>query len=189
MEFHVIFDVATSATSDDEDNEFYDAQEEGASTNNSQEDSSFILKIPMAHRRGSNDATGSSSEGEEGNSETQQDNFLSHQAQRYHSVSLQLYRENAKSPQCSTPFRRQLSQSHGSFLWNGKSYSDTVPWFHLFSNMDTMAIKVQVPVLAMTLPLNPYPYLTQVRECLKNSLEATFCGGFVPLRVFEHRIK
>ncbi|XP_055700325.1 oxysterol-binding protein 1 isoform X1 [Phlebotomus papatasi] len=64
--------VATSATSDDEDNEFYDAQEEGASTNNSQEDSSFILKIPMAHRRGSNDATGSSSEGEEGNSETQQ---------------------------------------------------------------------------------------------------------------------
>lgn len=49
--------------------------------------------------------------------------------------------------------------------------------------MDTMAIKVQVPVLAMTLPLNPYPYLTQVSECLKTSLEATFCGGFVPLRV------
>ncbi|XP_055623951.1 oxysterol-binding protein 1 isoform X2 [Toxorhynchites rutilus septentrionalis] len=63
--------AATSA-SDDEDNEFYDAQEEGGSVA-SQEDSSFILKIPVAHhRRNSNDATGSSSEGEEGNSETQQ---------------------------------------------------------------------------------------------------------------------
>ncbi|XP_053689431.1 oxysterol-binding protein 1 isoform X2 [Sabethes cyaneus] len=63
--------AATSA-SDDEDNEFYDAQEEGGSVA-SQEESSFILKIPVAHhRRNSNDATGSSSEGEEGNSETQQ---------------------------------------------------------------------------------------------------------------------
>lgn len=63
--------AATSA-SDDEDNEFYDAQEEGGSVA-SQEESSFILKIPFTHhRRNSNDATGSSSEGEEGNSETQQ---------------------------------------------------------------------------------------------------------------------
>ncbi|XP_021708221.1 oxysterol-binding protein 1 isoform X2 [Aedes aegypti] len=63
---------ATASASDDEDNEFYDAQEEGGSVA-SQEDSSFILKIPVAHhRRNSNDATGSSSEGEEGNSETQQ---------------------------------------------------------------------------------------------------------------------
>ncbi|XP_038107720.1 oxysterol-binding protein 1 isoform X2 [Culex quinquefasciatus] len=66
---------ATTSASDDEDNEFYDAQEEGGSVA-SQEDSSFILKIPVAHhhhhRRNSNDATGSSSEGEDGNSETQQ---------------------------------------------------------------------------------------------------------------------
>ncbi|XP_040170387.1 oxysterol-binding protein 2 isoform X1 [Anopheles arabiensis] len=65
--------AATSA-SDDEDNEFYDAQEEGGSV--TQEDSSFILNIPVTthhnHRRNSNDATGSSSEGEDGNSETQQ---------------------------------------------------------------------------------------------------------------------
>lgn len=65
-------DPVTSATSDDEDNEFYDAQEEGGSIA-SQEDSSFILKIPFATtRRSSNDATGSSSEGEEPKSETQQ---------------------------------------------------------------------------------------------------------------------
>lgn len=83
-----VLDVATSATSDDEDNEFYDAQEEGASTNNSQEDSSFILKIPMAHRRGSNDATGSSSEGEEGNSETQQVNKLSIDFPKFHLIYL-----------------------------------------------------------------------------------------------------
>ncbi|EAA05572.4 AGAP010893-PA, partial [Anopheles gambiae str. PEST] len=67
------FNAATSA-SDDEDNEFYDAQEEGGSV--TQEDSSFILNIPVTthhnHRRNSNDATGSSSEGEDGNSETQQ---------------------------------------------------------------------------------------------------------------------
>ncbi|XP_058053409.1 oxysterol-binding protein 2 [Anopheles bellator] len=66
--------VAASA-SDDEDNEFYDAQEEGGSVA-SQEESSFILNIPVSmhhnHRRNSIDATGSSSEGEEGNSETQQ---------------------------------------------------------------------------------------------------------------------
>uniref|UniRef100_A0A1Q3F391 Oxysterol-binding protein n=2 Tax=Culex TaxID=53527 RepID=A0A1Q3F391_CULTA len=66
---------ATTSASDDEDNEFYDAQEEGGSVA-SQEDSSFILKIPVAHhhhhRRNSNDATGSSSDGEDGNSETQQ---------------------------------------------------------------------------------------------------------------------
>ncbi|XP_055530806.1 oxysterol-binding protein 1 [Wyeomyia smithii] len=63
---------ATISASDDEENEFYDAQEEGGSVA-SQEESSFILKIPVAHhRRNSNDATGSSSEGEEGNSETQQ---------------------------------------------------------------------------------------------------------------------
>lgn len=60
-------DTATSA-SDDEDNEFFDAQE-GASIA-SQEDSSFVLKIPLSHRRNSAEATGSSSEGEEG--ETQQ---------------------------------------------------------------------------------------------------------------------
>lgn len=64
-------DPVTSATSDDEDNEFYDAQEEGASIA-SQEDNSFILKIPLSARRNSNDATGSSSEGEEPKSETQQ---------------------------------------------------------------------------------------------------------------------
>lgn len=63
----------TSATSDDEENEFYDAQEEGGSITSQVEDSSFILKIPMAsNRRNSNDANGSSSEGEEPNSETQQ---------------------------------------------------------------------------------------------------------------------
>lgn len=67
-------DPVTSATSDDEDNEFYDAQEEGTSIA-SQEDSSFILKIPLSNRRSSNDATGSSSEGEEPKSETQQVNF------------------------------------------------------------------------------------------------------------------
>lgn len=61
----------TSTTSDDEDNEFYDAQEEGASIA-SQEESSFILKIPFSKRRNSNDATGSSSEGEEPKSETHQ---------------------------------------------------------------------------------------------------------------------
>jgi hypothetical protein len=64
---------ATGATSasDDDENEFYDAQEEGGSIA-SQEDTSFILNIPMSsnQRRLSNDATGSSSEGEEG--ETQQ---------------------------------------------------------------------------------------------------------------------
>lgn len=68
-------DTVTSATSDDdEDNEFYDAQEEGGSIA-SQEDSSFILKIPIssAARRTSNpDATGSSSEGDEPKSETHQ---------------------------------------------------------------------------------------------------------------------
>lgn len=64
-------DPVTSATSDDEDNEFYDAQEEGTSIA-SQEDSSFILKITRSTRRNSNDATGSSSEGEEPKSETQQ---------------------------------------------------------------------------------------------------------------------
>ncbi|XP_035790026.1 oxysterol-binding protein 1-like isoform X2 [Anopheles albimanus] len=65
----------TASASDDEDNEFYDAQEEGGSVA-SQEESSFILNIPVSthhnHRRSSIDATGSSSEGEEGNSETQQ---------------------------------------------------------------------------------------------------------------------
>lgn len=61
----------TSATSDDEENEFYDAQEDGASIA-SQGDSSFILKIPRSTKRNSNDATGSSSEGEEPKSETQQ---------------------------------------------------------------------------------------------------------------------
>lgn len=61
----------TSATSDDEENEFYDAQEDGASIA-SQGDSSFILKIPRSAKRNSNDATGSSSEGEEPKSETQQ---------------------------------------------------------------------------------------------------------------------
>lgn len=67
----------TSATSDDEENEFYDAQEEGGSITSQVEDSSFILKIPMAsNRRNSNDANGSSSEGEEPNSETQQVIFV-----------------------------------------------------------------------------------------------------------------
>uniref|UniRef100_A0A182ML83 Oxysterol-binding protein n=1 Tax=Anopheles culicifacies TaxID=139723 RepID=A0A182ML83_9DIPT len=70
-----VYDNATTSASDDEDNEFYDAQEEGG-TGTLQEDSSFILNIPVTthhnHRRNSNDATGSSSEGEEGNSETQQ---------------------------------------------------------------------------------------------------------------------
>lgn len=82
-------DTVTSNASedDDEDNEFYDAQEEGGSIA-SQEDSSFILKIPIssaAVRRTSNavvvgggnsaagnDATGSSSEGDEPKSETHQ---------------------------------------------------------------------------------------------------------------------
>lgn len=64
-------DPVTSATSDDEENEFYDAQEDGASIA-SQGDSSFILKIPRSTKRNSNDATGSSSEGEEPKSETQQ---------------------------------------------------------------------------------------------------------------------
>lgn len=71
----VLFFVdATGATSasDDDENEFFDAQE-GASIA-SQEDQSFVLKIPLSsHRRNSNqDVTGSSSEGEEGSSETQQ---------------------------------------------------------------------------------------------------------------------
>lgn len=65
---------ATGATSasDDDENEFFDAQE-GASIA-SQEDQSFVIKIPLStHRRNSNqDVTGSSSEGEEGSSETQQ---------------------------------------------------------------------------------------------------------------------
>lgn len=65
--FFVFFISATSA-SDDEENEFFDAQE-GASIA-SQEDSSFVLKIPLSHRRNSAEATGSSSECEEG--ETQQ---------------------------------------------------------------------------------------------------------------------
>lgn len=74
--FFLFVSDATASASDDEDNEFYDAQEEGGSVA-SQEDSSFILKIPVAHhRRNSNDATGSSSEGEEGNSETQQVSFV-----------------------------------------------------------------------------------------------------------------
>lgn len=72
--YFLFTDPVTSATSDDEDNEFYDAQEEGTSIA-SQEDSSFILKIPLSNRRSSNDATGSSSEGEEPKSETQQVNF------------------------------------------------------------------------------------------------------------------
>ncbi|XP_063695797.1 oxysterol-binding protein 1 isoform X2 [Culicoides brevitarsis] len=66
--------LATGATSasDDDENEFFDAQE-GASIA-SQEDQSFVIKIPLStHRRNSNpDVTGSSSEGEEGSSETQQ---------------------------------------------------------------------------------------------------------------------
>ena len=58
--------------SEDEDNEFYDAQEEGGSI---AEESSFILKIPVSHSRNSND--GSSSEGEdEENSETQQVGYV-----------------------------------------------------------------------------------------------------------------
>lgn len=66
---------ATSA-SDDDENEFFDAQD-GASIA-SQEDQSFVIKIPLStHRRNSNqDVTGSSSEGEEGSSETQQVSFL-----------------------------------------------------------------------------------------------------------------
>ncbi|CAD7087770.1 unnamed protein product [Hermetia illucens] len=63
-------DATTSTTSDDEDNEFYDAQEEGASIA-SQEDA-FILKIPMSNRRDSQDGAGSSSESEETKSETKQ---------------------------------------------------------------------------------------------------------------------
>ncbi|XP_037917580.1 oxysterol-binding protein 1 isoform X2 [Hermetia illucens] len=62
--------ATTSTTSDDEDNEFYDAQEEGASIA-SQEDA-FILKIPMSNRRDSQDGAGSSSESEETKSETKQ---------------------------------------------------------------------------------------------------------------------
>jgi hypothetical protein len=69
-----ISDAATSG-SDDEDNEFYDAQEEGGSMA-SAEDSSFTLKIPMSssqQRRNSTDAaTGSSSEGEENSHEKTQ---------------------------------------------------------------------------------------------------------------------
>lgn len=77
MKNHFFFsyiDTVTSTTSDDEDNEFYDAQEEGTSVA-STEESSFILKIPFGNRRNSKnnaDATGSSSEGDEPKSETQQ---------------------------------------------------------------------------------------------------------------------
>lgn len=63
--------ATTSTTSDDEDNEFYDAQAEGGSIA-SQEDSSFILKIPLGNRRDSEDGAGSSSESEETKSETKQ---------------------------------------------------------------------------------------------------------------------
>lgn len=74
LNFFFELDTVTSTTSDDEDNEFYDAQEEGTSVA-SIEDSSFILKIPIGNRRNSNnnaDATGSSSEGDEPKSETHQ---------------------------------------------------------------------------------------------------------------------
>jgi hypothetical protein len=57
----------TDVQSEDEDNEFYDAQEEGGSI---AEESSFILKIPLSHSRNSNDD--SSSEEDDENSETQQ---------------------------------------------------------------------------------------------------------------------
>lgn len=72
LSFFFVDAAGTTSASDDEENEFFDAQE-GASIA-SQEDSSFVLKIPLSsHRRNSNtDATGSSSEGEEGSSGTQQ---------------------------------------------------------------------------------------------------------------------
>lgn len=65
-------DVSVTSPSDDEDNEFYDAQEGGSIASN--EDTSFILKIPgpktQHHRSLSNDEDDrSSSEGEEGKSQ------------------------------------------------------------------------------------------------------------------------
>lgn len=65
-------DVSVTSPSDDEDNEFYDAQEGGSIASN--EDTSFILKIPgpkTQHQRSlSNDEDDrSSSEGEEGKSQ------------------------------------------------------------------------------------------------------------------------
>lgn len=53
--------AATSATSDDEENEFFDAQEENASVTSSKEENSFVLKIPKGKHSSSSANTSSSS--------------------------------------------------------------------------------------------------------------------------------